>query len=108
MKTGLDEKCQARRHEVCAWKWPLGKPRSMWKDVIKSIYKVVCQAVGVGTGVQLCSLARDVRHGALVIQRGFCRGTVFGKTILAQVLPWRGGGAHRRPPAQKCRCINLG
>ena len=40
--------------EVCAWKWPLGRLRSMWKDVIKSIYKVMCQAVGVGTGIQLC------------------------------------------------------
>jgi hypothetical protein len=74
-----DTKCA----EGCAWKWPLGRPRSVWKDVIKSIYEVVCQAVGVGTGVQWCSLARDVHHDVLVVQRGFCRGKVFGKTILA-------------------------
>lgn len=55
----------------------------MWKDVINSIYKVVCQVVGVGTGVQWCSLARDVHHGVRVVQRGFCRGKVLGKTILA-------------------------
>jgi hypothetical protein len=46
--------------------------------------------VVAGTGMELCSPARDVHHWVILLQRAFCRGTVFGKTILAQVLPWGG------------------
>jgi hypothetical protein len=49
MKTGLDEKCQARRHEVCrnvCLEMATRKTKE-YVDVIKSIYKVVCEALGV-------------------------------------------------------------
>jgi hypothetical protein len=68
--------------------------------------KVGCHAVGVRTGIQLCSLARDVtRSGSLATARCLCRGMEFGKTIQAQVLPW---GTNRHDAQQKSRCIKFG
>jgi len=50
-----DTKCV----EVCAWKWPLGRPRSMWKDVIKSIYRVSQEErTKLGEGVPYVKLYR--------------------------------------------------